>query len=113
MKILTRHCGAQSQIVSQLTSSGTKLTSKSPQFSPSRLTELLRTGSVQNPHHILTTQTEPWGSIKSLALYLSINLELSLRLSFYLRRSLRGYTVGTIMGFPIEILEALAPQSHR
>jgi hypothetical protein len=40
-------------------------------------------------------------------------MELSLRLSFYLRRSLEGYTVGTTMGFPIEIVEALAPQPHR
>jgi hypothetical protein len=40
-------------------------------------------------------------------------MELSLRLSFYLRHSLGGYTVGTIVGFPVEIVEALAPQSCR
>jgi hypothetical protein len=41
-------------------------------------------------------------------------MELSLCLSFYLRRSLRGYTVGTTAGFLVEIVEALAPQSrHR
>jgi hypothetical protein len=40
-------------------------------------------------------------------------MELSLRLSFYLRRSLGGYTVGTTAGFPVEIVEALAPQPHR
>jgi hypothetical protein len=39
-------------------------------------------------------------------------MELSLHLSFYLRRSFRGYTVGTTAGFPVEIVEALAPQSH-
>jgi hypothetical protein len=55
---------------------------------------------------------ELWGFIKSSALYLSVNMELSLRLHFYLRRSLRGYTVGTTAGFPVEIVEALAPQSH-
>jgi hypothetical protein len=39
-------------------------------------------------------------------------MELSLCLCFYLRRSLRGYTVGTIMGLPVKIMEALALQSH-
>jgi hypothetical protein len=39
-------------------------------------------------------------------------MELSLRLSFYLRRSLGGYTVGTNMGYLVEIVEALAPQSR-
>jgi hypothetical protein len=39
-------------------------------------------------------------------------MELSLHLNFYLRRSLRGYTVGTTTGFPVEIVEALASQSH-
>jgi hypothetical protein len=36
-------------------------------------------------------------------------MELSLRLSFYLRRSLEDYTVGTTVGFPVEIVEVLAP----
>jgi hypothetical protein len=63
-------------------------------------------------HHILTTWKESWNFIKSTALYLLVHMELSLCLSFYLRHSLRGYTVGTIMGFPVEIVEALAPQSH-
>jgi hypothetical protein len=36
-------------------------------------------------------------------------MELSLHLSFYLRHNLEGYTVGTTAGFPIEIVEALAP----
>jgi hypothetical protein len=31
-------------------------------------------------------------------------MEFGLRLSFYLRRSLEGYTVGTTTGFPIEIV---------
>jgi hypothetical protein len=35
-------------------------------------------------------------------------MELSLRLSFYLRHSLRGYTANTTVGFPIKIMEALA-----
>jgi hypothetical protein len=64
-------------------------------------------------HHILTTQTEPWEFIKSLALYLSAHMELSLHLSFYLRRSLRGYMVGTIAGFLVEIMEAFGPKSRR
>jgi hypothetical protein len=54
---------------------------------------------VQNLHHILTTRTEQWDFIKSSALYLSVQMELSLRLSFYLRRSLGGYTVGRTVGF--------------
>jgi hypothetical protein len=40
-------------------------------------------------------------------------MELSLCLSFYLRRSLGAYTVGTTVGFPIETMEALASQTHR
>jgi hypothetical protein len=69
-------------------------------------------GSVQISCHILTTQTELWDIIKSSVLYLSIHMEHSLRLSFYLRRSLGGNTVGTTAGFPVEIVEALAPQSR-
>jgi hypothetical protein len=55
---------------------------------------------------------ELWVFIKSSALYLLVHMELSLRLSFYLRRSLHGYTVGTTVGFPVKIMEALAPQYH-
>jgi hypothetical protein len=33
-------------------------------------------------------------------------MKLSLRLSFYLRHSLKGYTVGTTMGFLVKIVEA-------
>jgi hypothetical protein len=40
-------------------------------------------------------------------------MKFSLRLSFYLRHSLRGYIMGTTAGFPVKIMEALAPQSHR
>jgi uncharacterized SAM-dependent methyltransferase len=39
-------------------------------------------------------------------------MKLGLRLSFYLRRSLGGYTVGTTAGFLVEIVEALSPQSY-
>jgi hypothetical protein len=56
---------------------------------------------------------EPWGFIKSSALYQSVHMELSLRLSFYLRRSLGGYTVGTTVGFQVKIVEYLAPQPRR
>jgi hypothetical protein len=65
------------------------------------------------PHHILTTKMEPCGFIKSSAQNKAEHLELSLRLNFYLRRNLRGYTVGTTASFPFEIVEALAPQPHR
>jgi hypothetical protein len=41
-----------------------------------------------------------------------VHTELSLRLTFQLRHSLEGYTVGTTAGFPIETVEALAPRSH-
>jgi hypothetical protein len=37
-------------------------------------------------------------------------MKLSLRLSFYLRRNLEGYMVGTTSGFPIETVEATSPQ---
>jgi hypothetical protein len=36
-------------------------------------------------------------------------MELSLRLRFYLRHSLRGYTGDTTVGFLVMIVEALAP----
>jgi hypothetical protein len=36
-------------------------------------------------------------------------MELSFRLSFYLRYNLGGYTVGTNVGFPVKIMEVLAP----
>jgi hypothetical protein len=35
-------------------------------------------------------------------------MEFSLRLSLYLRCSLGCYTVGTTVGFPVKIVEALA-----
>jgi hypothetical protein len=73
----------------------------------------LRTGSVQIPYHILRTRTESWDFIKSSALHLSVHVEFSLRLSFYLKRNLGGYMVDTTVGFPVEIMEALAPQSRR
>jgi hypothetical protein len=36
-------------------------------------------------------------------------MELSLYLSFYLKHSLGGYTVDTTAGFPVNIMEPLAP----
>jgi hypothetical protein len=54
-QILTQNSSAQSQTVSQLKSSGTMLTIKFPQFSPSRLSKHLRMESVRILHHILTT----------------------------------------------------------
>jgi hypothetical protein len=50
-QILTWHFGAQSQTISQLASSGTTPSIKSSQFSPSRLTNKLRTGSMRILHH--------------------------------------------------------------
>jgi hypothetical protein len=38
-------------------------------------------------------------------------MQLSLGLSFYLKRSLRGNMVGTTTGFQVKIVEALAPQT--
>jgi hypothetical protein len=60
------------------------------------------------PHHILTTRIEPWGFIKSSAKNKAIHMELSLCLSFYLRHILGGYMMGTIAGFSIKTMEALA-----
>jgi hypothetical protein len=36
-------------------------------------------------------------------------MELSLRLSVYFRYSLGGNTMDTAVGFPVQIMEALAP----
>jgi hypothetical protein len=83
--------------------------SKSSQLNPSRLIKHLRTRLVQIPHHILTARMEPWGFFKSSTLYLSIHMKLSLRLSFYLKRSLGGYTVHMTVRFQVELVEALAP----
>jgi hypothetical protein len=41
-------------------------------------------------HHMLTTQMELWGFIKSSAQNKAVHMELSLCLSFYLRCSLGG-----------------------
>jgi hypothetical protein len=69
---------------------------------------------VQIPYHILTIQMESWGFIKSSALYQSVQMELSLCLSFYLMHNLGGCTMSTTMRFPAKDVEALAPQScHR
>jgi hypothetical protein len=38
-------------------------------------------------------------------------MELNLCLSFNLIRNLRGYIVGTTVGFPLKTMEALGPQS--
>jgi hypothetical protein len=57
-QILTRQYSVQSQTVSQLVSSETTPSSKSMEVSSSRLLKHLRIGSVQMPHHILTTQTK-------------------------------------------------------
>jgi hypothetical protein len=43
---------------------------------------------MQMPHHILTTQMEPWGFIKPSAQNKIVLMKLSLCLSFYLRCSL-------------------------
>jgi hypothetical protein len=54
---------------------------------------------MQMAHHILTTQMEPWGFIKPSVQNKAILMQLSLRLTFQLSRSLGGYTVGTTAGF--------------
>jgi hypothetical protein len=38
-------------------------------------------------------------------------MELSLHMNFYLKRSVEGYMVGTIVGILAKIVETLAPQS--
>jgi hypothetical protein len=87
-------------------------TSKSPLLSSSGFMNHLRMGSVRIPHHFLTIRMEPWDIIKSSALYLSVHMELSLCLSFYLRRNIGVYMVATTVGFLVEIMEAFAPHSH-
>jgi hypothetical protein len=56
---------------------------------------------------------EPWGFIKSSVQNNAVHMKLSLCLSFYLKRGYGGYTMGTTVGFPIKIMETLAPQHHR
>jgi hypothetical protein len=70
------------------------------------------TGLMLILHHILTTQTEPRDFIKSPTLYVSVHMELGIRLSFYLRSSLEGYTVGTTAGFPFKTMETSTAQSR-
>jgi hypothetical protein len=70
-------------------------------------------GLVCAPHHILTTRMELRGFIKSVWQNKVVHMELGLCLSFYLRRSLWGYMVGTTAGLPVETMEVLAPRSHR
>jgi hypothetical protein len=60
-------------------------------------------------HHFLTIRMEQWGFIKSSTQNKAVHMELSLRLSFQLRRILRGYTMGTTVGFQVAAMEALAP----
>jgi hypothetical protein len=57
------------------------------------------------PHPILTTQTEQCCFTMLLAQNKVVHMKLSLCLRFYLRGNLEGYTVGTTMGFPNEIME--------
>jgi hypothetical protein len=82
------------------------LTSNFPQLSPSRISKHSRMGSVQMSCHTLTTHTEPWSFIKPSAQNKVVHMKLGIRLSFYLRHSLRGYTVGTTVGFLGNIVEA-------
>jgi hypothetical protein len=42
----------------------------------------------------------------------ALHIELSLRLSFQLSRSLESYMVSTTVGFQVTTMEALAPWSH-
>jgi hypothetical protein len=74
-QILTQHNVAQYQTVSQVTSSGTTPSSKSPQFSPSGLLKCSRTGPMQMPHHNLTTQTEPQGYINLISIKINNTYE--------------------------------------
>jgi hypothetical protein len=87
-------------------------TSKFLQLGPSGLLKHPRMGSVQMVGHTLTTWMESWGFIKPLVQNKAVHMKLSLCLCFYLRHSHGGYMVGTAVGFPVEIVEALGPQSH-
>jgi hypothetical protein len=40
-----------------------------------------------------------------------ISIQLSPLLSYHLRHGLEGYTMGTTMGIPTEIVEAMVPQT--
>jgi hypothetical protein len=111
-QILTQDCGAKSQTISQLTNLGPRPRGKYLLFSPSGSSKHLQKGSTHKPQCILTTQMESWGFIKSSVQNKVVHMEPSLCVSFQLRRSLGGYTVGTTVGFHVETVEALAPRSH-
>jgi hypothetical protein len=49
---------------------------------------------------------EPWDFNKSSVLLLLVDMECSLSQSFYLRHSLKCYTVCTTVGFLVKIMEA-------
>jgi hypothetical protein len=98
-QILTWHCGAKSQTVSQFMNLRTAPTRQVLIVQPLHVIETPMDGSVCMPHHLLTTQTEPWGFIKPSAQNKVVHTELSLYLSFHLSCSLEGYAVGTTTGF--------------
>jgi hypothetical protein len=60
-------------------------------------------------HHIQTTRMEPWGFIKSSAQNKVVYMKLSLRMSFYLRRSLGGYMVVAPTLYIIKFCQARSP----
>jgi hypothetical protein len=70
-------------------------------FSPSGSLKYLWTGSALKLCYLLITQREPWGFIMFSAQNKAVHMQLSLRLSFQLRRSFEGYMVGTIAGFQL------------
>jgi hypothetical protein len=82
-------------------------------FSPSGSSKHMWLGLVHASHQLLTTQTKPWGFIKSSAQNKIVHMELNLHLSFQLYHSLMGYTVGIIAAFHVMTMEALAPPPPR
>jgi hypothetical protein len=112
-QILTQHCGAQSQSISQLESSAITPTSKSPQLSSSGSPKHLRIGSVHTLHHILTTWMEPRGFIKPSAHNQAVHMELSLCLNFLPQTQPQGLHGGHRRGIPSQDRGGFCPTSHR
>jgi hypothetical protein len=96
-QILTQHCGVKSQTISHVVNSET---------APSGQELVVQSlWVIETPVYGVSAQAAPPSNKE-------VHMELSIRLSFQLRRSLGGYTVGTTMGFQVKTVEALAPQPH-
>jgi hypothetical protein len=98
-QILTRHCGAKSQTISQPVNTGTLLIRQVLIVQPLWVIEAPADSVRAYAASPFDNSDGFEGLHKSSAQTKAVHMELSLSLSFQLSRSLEGYTVGTTMGF--------------